>query len=87
MTSTANVVAEAFDVPWRGTVGLVLPVRRSRMSASARDAFEKLRAGGMLLSDWIVLDVLGEVGGLWARESCSTPLWSCHAPPKTAALH
>jgi hypothetical protein len=34
------------------------------MIASARDAFEKLRAGGMYLSDRIVLDVLREVGEL-----------------------
>ena len=56
--------AEALGIPLRGTVGLVLRARRGRMIASARDAFEKLRAGGMYLSDRIVLDVLREVGEL-----------------------
>ena len=54
--------AEALGIPLRGTVGLVLRARRSRIITSARDAFEKLRAGGMYLSDRIVLDVLREVG-------------------------
>jgi predicted nucleic acid-binding protein len=56
--------AEALGIPLRGTVGLVLRARRARMITSARDAFEKLRAGGMYLSDRIVLDVLREVGEL-----------------------
>ncbi|MGD0839303.1 MAG: DUF3368 domain-containing protein [Polyangia bacterium] len=42
---------EALGIPLRGTVGLVLRARRSRKIASARDAFERLRAGGMYLSD------------------------------------
>jgi predicted nucleic acid-binding protein len=54
--------AEALGISLRGTVGLVLRARRARMIASARDAFERLRAGGMYLSDRIVLDVLREVG-------------------------
>jgi predicted nucleic acid-binding protein len=56
--------AEAFGISLRGTVGLVLRARRACIIASARDAFEKLRAGGMYLSDRIVLDVLREVGEL-----------------------
>jgi predicted nucleic acid-binding protein len=56
--------AESIGIPLRGTVGLVLRARRSGIVHSARDAFEKLRAGGMFLSDRIVLDVLREVGEL-----------------------
>jgi predicted nucleic acid-binding protein len=56
--------AEALDIRLRGTVGLVLRARRAGMIASARDTFERLRAGGMFLSDRIVLDVLKEVGEL-----------------------
>ena len=56
--------AEAIGIPLRGTVGLVLRARRAGMIASARDAFQRLRAGGMYLSDRIVLDVLREVGEL-----------------------
>jgi len=56
--------AEALGIRLRGTVGLVLRARKARLIASARDAFERLRAGGMFLSDRIVLDVLREVGEL-----------------------
>jgi predicted nucleic acid-binding protein len=56
--------AESLGIPLRGTVGLVLRARRARIIASARDAFERLRAGGMYLSDRIVLDVLREVDEL-----------------------
>jgi len=56
--------AEALGIRLRGTVGLVLRARKAGLIASARDAFERLRAGGMFLSDRIVLDVLREVGEL-----------------------
>ena len=54
--------AESLGIPLRGTVGLVLRARRAGIIVSARDAFERLRAGGMYLSDRIVLDVLRELG-------------------------
>jgi predicted nucleic acid-binding protein len=56
--------AESLGIPLRGTVGLVLRARRAGIIASARDAFERLRAGGMYLSNRIVLEVLREVGEL-----------------------
>jgi predicted nucleic acid-binding protein len=56
--------AEALGIPLRGTVGLVLRARRARAIVSAREAFERLRAGGMYLSDRIIAEVLREVGEL-----------------------
>lgn len=46
----------------RGTVGLVLRARRSGLIASARDALERLRRGGMYLSDRLCAEMLKEVG-------------------------
>lgn len=56
--------AEALGIPLRGTVGLVLRAHRARVIPSAREAFERLRAGGMYLSDRIIAEVLREVGEL-----------------------
>jgi predicted nucleic acid-binding protein len=46
----------------RGTVGLVLRTRRAGVIDSARDALERLRRGGMYLSDRLCAEVLKEVG-------------------------
>lgn len=54
--------AESLGVPLRGTVGLVLRARRAGLIDSARDALERLRRGGMYLSDRVCADVLKEVG-------------------------
>ena len=54
--------AEALGIPLRGTVGLVLRARRAGLIDSARDALERLRRGGMYLSDRICAEVLKEVG-------------------------
>jgi predicted nucleic acid-binding protein len=56
--------AEALGIPLRGTVGLVLRARRARVIDSAREAFDRLRAGGTYLADRIVAEVLREVGEL-----------------------
>jgi predicted nucleic acid-binding protein len=54
--------AESLGIPLRGTVGLVLRARRAGLIESARDALERLRRGGMYLSDQICAKVLKEVG-------------------------
>lgn len=54
--------AESLGIPLRGTVGLVLRARRTGLIDSARDALERLRQGGMYLSDRICAEVLKEVG-------------------------
>jgi predicted nucleic acid-binding protein len=54
--------AESLGIRLRGTVGLVLRARRAGTIESAREALDRLRAGGMYLSDRIVADVLKEVG-------------------------
>jgi predicted nucleic acid-binding protein len=54
--------AEALGIPLRGTVGLVLRARRAGIIDSARDTLDRLRAGGMYLSDRICAEVLKEVG-------------------------
>ncbi|MEO5334061.1 MAG: DUF3368 domain-containing protein [Magnetococcus sp. YQC-5] len=43
--------AEAFGLPLRGTVGLVLSAKREGRIAAARPVLERLRDGGMYLSD------------------------------------
>jgi predicted nucleic acid-binding protein len=54
--------AEALGIPLRGTVGLVLRARRNGLIDSTRDALERLRRGGMFLSERLCADVLKEVG-------------------------
>ena len=54
--------AESLGIPLRGTVGLVLRARHAGLIDSARDALERLRRGGMYLSDRICAEVLREVG-------------------------
>lgn len=54
--------AESLGITLRGTVGLVLRARRSGLIDSARDALERLRRGGMYLSDRLCAEVLKEVG-------------------------
>jgi predicted nucleic acid-binding protein len=54
--------AESLGIRLRGTVGLVLRARRTGAIKSARDALDRLRAGGMYLSERIVAEVLREVG-------------------------
>jgi predicted nucleic acid-binding protein len=54
--------AESLGIPLRGTVGRVLRARRAGLIESARDALERLRRGGMYLSDQICAKVLKEVG-------------------------
>lgn len=54
--------AESLGIPLRGTVGLVLRARRSETIGSVRDALDRLRIGGMYLSDRVVAQVLKEAG-------------------------
>ena len=54
--------AESLGIPLRGTVGLVLRARRSGAIGSVRHALDRLRSGGMYLSDRIVAEVLREAG-------------------------
>ncbi|MBN1605164.1 MAG: DUF3368 domain-containing protein, partial [Polyangiaceae bacterium] len=54
--------AESLGISLRGTLGLVLRARRTGVIESAREALDRLRAGGMYLSDRIVSEVLAEVG-------------------------
>jgi predicted nucleic acid-binding protein len=54
--------AESLGITLRGTVGLVLRTRRAGVIDSARDALERLRRGGMYLSDRLCAEVLKEVG-------------------------
>jgi predicted nucleic acid-binding protein len=54
--------AESLGIPLRGTVGLVLRARRSGAIVSVRHALDRLRTGGMYLSDRIVAEVLKEAG-------------------------
>jgi predicted nucleic acid-binding protein len=54
--------AESLGIPLRGTVGLVLRARRTGAIASVRHALDRLRAGGMYLSDRIIAEVLREAG-------------------------
>jgi predicted nucleic acid-binding protein len=54
--------AESLGIPLRGTVGLVLRARRTGAIASVRHALDRLRAGGMYLSDRVVAEVLREAG-------------------------
>ena len=58
----ARRCAESLGIPLRGTVGLILRARRAGLIDSARDALERLRRGGMYLSDRICAEVLREVG-------------------------
>lgn len=54
--------AEALGITLRGTVSLVLRARRTGLIDSARDVLERLRRGGMYLSDRLCAEVLKEVG-------------------------
>lgn len=54
--------AESLSISLRGTVGLVLRARRSGTIASVHDALDRLRSGGMFLSDRIVAEVVKEAG-------------------------
>lgn len=54
--------AEAFGIPLRGTVGLILRARRAALIPSARNALDRVRQAGLYLSDRICAEVLREVG-------------------------
>jgi len=58
----ARRCAKALGIPLRGTLGLVLLARRRGVIASARSAADRLRAGGLYLSDAVVDEALGLVG-------------------------
>jgi predicted nucleic acid-binding protein len=54
--------AESLGISLRGTLGLVIRARRTGAIESAREALDRLREGGMYLSDRIVSEVLVEAG-------------------------
>lgn len=54
--------AEALGIPLRGTVGLVLAARRAGRLDAARPVLERLRDGGMYLSDAVLQRALRLVG-------------------------
>lgn len=50
--------AEVFNIPVRGTLGLVLVAKQRGRITSARDVLMQLRTGGMFLSDLVMNDAL-----------------------------
>jgi len=54
--------AAAFNIPVRGTLGLVLIAKQRGRVPSARRLLEQLRQGGMYLSDHVMNEALGHVG-------------------------
>jgi predicted nucleic acid-binding protein len=54
--------AEALGLPLRGTVGLVLVAKQAGRLAAARPVLERLRDGGMYLSDAVMRRALRRVG-------------------------
>ena len=58
----ARRCAEVFNIPVRGTLGLVLVAKQGGRIASARNVLMQLRAGGMYLSDRVMNEALKLVG-------------------------
>lgn len=54
--------AAAFNIPVRGTLGLVLIAKQRGRVPSARRLLEQLRQGGMYLSDDVMNEALAQVG-------------------------
>jgi predicted nucleic acid-binding protein len=59
---TGRRCAEAFGIPLRGTLGLVLRAKKVGVVSDARQTIERLRAAGMYLSDQTMNRALLEVG-------------------------
>jgi predicted nucleic acid-binding protein len=55
-------VCGGFNIPVRGTLGLVLTAKRRREIEAARPILLQLREGGMYLSDDVMNDSLALVG-------------------------
>jgi predicted nucleic acid-binding protein len=58
----ARRCAAAFNIPVRGTLGLVLIAKQRGRIPSARRVLEQLRQGGMYLSDHVMDEALARVG-------------------------
>ena len=54
--------AAAFNIPVRGTLGLVLIAKQRGHISSARDLLYQLRRAGMYLSDRVLNEALTRVG-------------------------
>jgi len=54
--------ASAFNIPVRGTLGLVLIAKQRGHIASARQLLDQLRQAGMYLSDRVLKEALAKVG-------------------------
>jgi predicted nucleic acid-binding protein len=54
--------AAAFNIPVRGTLGLVLTAKQRGRISSARSLLYQLRQAGMYLSDRVLNDALAKVG-------------------------
>ena len=54
--------AAAFNIPVRGTLGLVLVAKQRGRIASARQVLEQLRQSGMYLSNQVMNDALALIG-------------------------
>lgn len=54
--------AAAFNIPVRGTLGLVLIAKQRGHVSSARQLLDKLRQAGMYLSDRVLNEALARVG-------------------------
>ena len=58
----ARRCAAAFNIPVRGTLGLALIAKQRGRIPSARIVLERLRQGGMYLSDHVMNEALARVG-------------------------
>jgi predicted nucleic acid-binding protein len=54
--------AAAFNIPVRGTLGLVLIAKQRGHISSARELLYRLRQSGMYLSDRVLIEALAKVG-------------------------
>jgi len=54
--------AAAFNIPVRGTLGLVLTAKQRGHISSARELLYQLRQAGMYLSDQVLNEALAKVG-------------------------
>jgi predicted nucleic acid-binding protein len=54
--------AAAFNIPVRGTLGLVLTAKQRGHISSARELLNRLRQAGMYLSDRVLKEALAKVG-------------------------
>ena len=54
--------AAAFNIPVRGTLGLVLTAKQRGHISSARQLLDQLRRAGMYLSDHVLNEALAKVG-------------------------